>query len=130
MAVTTLDHVNIRTRDPAGTAKFFCDLLDMTIKPGPLGLEDNPWVVDAMGRGVVHIQRAHGEIAARHSGALDHVAFRCEPGFGTMLERVRRLDIDHRVQHFPQIRLSQIFITEPNGVLIELNCFASPDAPA
>jgi len=124
MSAATLDHVNIHTRDPAGTARFFADLLGLTITPGPAGLERNPWLRDGAGHPAVHIQLSERGDGAAGTGPLDHVAFRCA-GYPEMLERVRAAGLPHRLNHIPDLAIRQIFVAEPNGVQIELNFYDS-----
>ena len=120
MSAATLDHVNIRTPDPAGTARFFAELLGMTITAGPGGIERNPGLRDGGGHPAVHIQLGERGDGAEGTGPLDHVAFRCE-GYPEMLERVLAARLPHRLNHIPDMAIRQIFVAEPNGISIELN---------
>lgn len=54
------------------------------------------------------------------SGALDHVAF-FATGLADMLSRLDKLGIDARRQDVPGIGLHQIFLDDPNGIVVELN---------
>lgn len=131
MAVRTLDHVNIRTPDVAGTAAFFRDVLGLEARPRPgmTTIEDGCWIHDPAGRAVIHI----GSPAMRYpsdaerpfapgsgSGAIHHVAFECDD-IEEMLVRLVAAGIGHRRVDFPQAGISQLFIEETNGVLLELN---------
>jgi catechol 2,3-dioxygenase-like lactoylglutathione lyase family enzyme len=124
---TTLDHVNIQTPDVAGTARFFADVLDL--RPGPpfpgADMAAVTWMFDAADRPIVHITLpgmtfADDAVAGTGTGALHHVAFACI-GHDAMIARLHRLGLAHRLRDIAAIGLRQIFVTEPNGVLLELN---------
>jgi hypothetical protein len=61
------------------------------------------------------------------SGAVDHVAF-FATGLAGMLAHLRSLGIDPRERTVPSLGLHQIFLDDPNGVVIELNYPASEKA--
>jgi catechol 2,3-dioxygenase-like lactoylglutathione lyase family enzyme len=129
MTVTALDHVNIQTLDVAGTAQFFTDVLDLRAAPPFPGadMRQVTWMFDTDGRPVVHITSPGmtfagdpAPVAGSSTGALHHVAFACT-GHGAMLARLEQLGLAFRVRDIAAIGLRQIFVTEPNGVLLELN---------
>ncbi len=127
--VLALDHVNIQTTDLAGTARFFAEVLDLApgeAVPGA-GTERVVWMRDAGGRPLVHLTlpgATFADDAARaaraDTGALHHVAFECQ-GHADMLARLERLGLAWRTRDIPTIGLRQVFVTEPNGTLLELN---------
>ncbi|WP_426164417.1 VOC family protein [Sandarakinorhabdus sp. DWP1-3-1] len=129
MTVKSLDHVNIQTTAVAETAQFLADVLEL--RPGPVvpggDMARVTWMYDAQDRPLVHITlpgQTFAEDADRplraDTGALHHVAFECT-GHAAMLERLERLGIPARHRHIGEIGLQQVFVTEPNGVLLELN---------
>lgn len=131
MAVLGIDHINIRTPDPARTIAFFRDCLSMKVGPAPGGTstENGAWVFDANGVAIVHI--ANASIAypsddklpfkeSRGSGALHHVALSCS-GFDETLRRVHAFGSQFYENHMPERKLRQIFVAEANGILFELN---------
>lgn len=129
MTVTALDHVNIQTPDVAGTARFFEDVLGLVARcPFPGADTANvTWMFDAQDRPLVHITRpgvtfdtTPGDVIGTGTGPLHHVAFECV-GHDAMLARLTRLGLAHRVREIAEIGLRQIFVHEPNGVLLELN---------
>lgn len=82
---------------------------------------------DASDRPLVHITMpgtTFAEDADRperpDTGAFNHVAFECND-HGGMLDRLGRLGIAFRRRDIAAIGLQQVFVTEPNGVLLELN---------
>lgn len=133
MTVNAIDHINIQTRDMAATVRFFAEVLDLTPGAPPPGLDPAriTWMFDAAGRPLVHLTTpgaipgdAGERIIGSDTGPLHHVALDCRD-HRAMLERLARLALAHRCNDVPSIGLRQIFIHEPNGVLLELNFRAS-----
>ena len=60
------------------------------------------------------------------TGAVDHIAFFTE-GLQKMLEHLSKLGVTARQRTVPSIGLHQLFLDDPNGVVIELN---DPEAEA
>ena len=64
------------------------------------------------------------------SGAVDHVAFFAD-GLPAMLAHLQRMGIEPRRRTVPSIGLHQLFLDDPNGIVVELNYPASEQmAPA
>jgi catechol 2,3-dioxygenase-like lactoylglutathione lyase family enzyme len=129
MTVKSLDHVNIQTLDVAGTARFFTDVLDLAARPPVPGLDPDQitWMWDRERRPIVHITRPGHTFAdeaekpiGTDTGPIHHVAFECE-GHAAMLARLKSMDLSCRTRDISQIGLRQIFVHEPNGVVLELN---------
>ena len=133
MTVKSIDHANIRTSDVPGTIAFFKDVLGMeaSVPPGGTSLERAGWLLDAEGRAVIHVagtdidyptdewRPAVTEMRA-DTGRLHHVALSCS-GFDAVRDRVYRTGLEVAENAIETIGLRQIFVTEPNGVLLELN---------
>ncbi|MEI9852334.1 MAG: VOC family protein [Sphingomonas sp.] len=131
MHVEAIDHVNIITSDLEATSAFFADVLGLERRDGPPPLTpaNAQWMFDAGGRAVVHINTREAPsaydrdtTAGPATGALHHVALRCS-GHDAMVARLDARGIDHRRNLVAAIGLRQIFVSEPNGVLLELNYF-------
>ncbi len=128
MTVNGLDHVNIQTRSLAATVRFFADVLDLRAGDPPPGLDPAriQWMFDGAGRALFHLSTPGsllGEAGAaigRDTGALHHIALDCS-GHPDMIARLDRLGLPYRCSDVPSIGLRQVFVTEPNGVLLELN---------
>jgi catechol 2,3-dioxygenase-like lactoylglutathione lyase family enzyme len=128
--VDALDHVNIITADLEGTACFYAELLDLEPRDGPPPLthENARWMYDASGRAIVHINtlecpRAYDRaVDPGPTGALHHVALRCS-GYEEVRTRLTRRGIEHRLNEVAAVGLRQIFVLDPNQVLLELNFF-------
>ena len=132
MKVNALDHVNIVSDDVPGTARFYAELLGLDARDGPSPMmkpEQVRWLYNEAGHPVIHLnQRGVFQVYERDSrpgpttGAVHHVAFNCS-GFGQMQERLRQRGLDFKVNGVPSIGLNQIFLVDPNGVLLELNFY-------
>ena len=130
MRVESLDHVNIITADVIGTACFYAELFGLEPRDGPPPLthENARWMYDAAGRAVVHINSLdcprtyQREVRAGPTGALHHVALRCS-GYDELRTRLRQRGLAHQLNDVTAIGLRQIFVLDPNQVLLELNFF-------
>ena len=130
MRVEALDHVNIITADLEGTAHFYAEIFGLEPRDGPPPLthENARWMYDAAGRAVIHVNsldcpRAYDRLGpAGPTGALHHVALRCS-GYGELCARLARAGLEHRINLVAAIGLRQIFVLDPNQVLLELNFF-------
>ena len=121
MRVTGLDHVNIRTRDVPGTIRFYADLLNL--KPdmamSGLPLDKACWLLDHDGQAVVHLFGDDNAVTGENgTGPIHHVALRCS-GKPEMIERLQHLGVAFDVKQ--RTALTQIFVHDPNGILLELN---------
>ena len=137
MSVLGLDHVNIRTSNPAATMRFFRDVLKMkiTVPDGLSSIDMGGWVLDESGAAVVHVASASqvfpGDqykpfIPTKGSGAIDHVALRCS-GYDEVRTRLRALGVPFWGNHVARAQLRQIFVEEPTGIVLELG-FAESSA--
>jgi catechol 2,3-dioxygenase-like lactoylglutathione lyase family enzyme len=128
MRVNRLDHVNIQTRQLGETVRFYADVLDLVARnpPPPLDPAEVQWMYDGDERAIFHLSTP-GSLNAiddvnigRDTGAVHHVALDCS-GHDSMVARLEQLGLDHRLNHVQAIDLKQIFVRDPNGVLLELN---------
>jgi|SRR5579862_8119101 len=135
MPVLGLDHVNIRTRNPAATMAFFRDILEMkvTVPGGAASADRGGWVLDDAGVAVVHVASADQVFPGDEykpftpvsgSGAIDHVALRCS-GYDEVKARLGVMGVPFWENYVARVRLRQIFVEEPTGILFELG-FSEP----
>lgn len=124
MPIDRIDHVNIRTSDIAATAAFFRDVLGLRVGDPPrLDPARFQWVYAPDGAAVVHVTidpEAPPPGAAGSTGGLDHAAFLCSD-LAEMQARLDRAGATYETKGRPDGTLTQLFVTEPNGVLLELN---------
>ena len=140
MMIRRLEHYNIRTTKFEETVKFYDDVLGMKCKRAPMAPENMPatWIYDDSGVPAVHLtpvdpqdpvasyakmaqyRGVAEDVAFQGSGAIDHIAFECE-GYDEILGRLEAQNRDYTANEFPEFGLRQLFITDPNGVTLELN---------
>lgn len=130
MAVEALDHVNVVTSDLDRAESFYRALLALETRPAPppLTRETARWMFDTSGRAVLHLNSLDlprffdRDMAPGPTGALHHVAFRCV-GHDDTVARISAMGLDYRGNDVTAIGLRQIFVADPDGVLLELNFF-------
>jgi len=131
MIVERLDHVNIITDDLSGTARFYAELLDLKEGDGPPPMKPSQvrWMFDGGGNAILHLNSADfprlfdrqvsdGET----TGAIHHVALRCSD-FEEVKARLDARAAEYQTNEVPSAGLRQIFTSDPNKVLLELNFF-------
>jgi len=131
MTIEALDHFNIVTADLDRAEAFYRDLLGLESRPAPppLTLDMARWMHDREGRAIVHLNSLHcprmfdRDMSPRATGALHHIALRCA-GHEAMVERLDRMGIAYDGNEVSAIGLRQLFVTDPEGVVLELNFFA------
>ena len=132
MQVERLDHINIVTDRLGETASWYARVLDLERRdaPPPMTPQTAQWMCDAQGRAIIHInsldfKRTYERPVepGSHTGAVHHVALRMQ-GYGEMKARLDALGAEYRENFVEAIDLRQIFTTDPNNVLLELNFFA------
>ena len=128
----TLNHFSIRTTDLEASRRFYADVLGLTVGPRPDFAFPGLWMYrgdhgDA-GNAAVHlIGIDRDEAALAGSGAVDHIAFSAD-GLAAMQAHLRGLGIAFRERTVPSVGLHQLFLTDPCGVVIELNYAATEQA--
>lgn len=128
MKVNALDHFNVIAADLDGTARFYADILGLERRDGPPGLPPHfvQWMYDEAGRPIVHINsvdcpRAYDrEVTPGPTGAVHHIALNCS-GLSEMKDRLGAMGIGYTLNEISSLGLSQIFIHDPNDVVLELN---------
>jgi catechol 2,3-dioxygenase-like lactoylglutathione lyase family enzyme len=121
MSVGILDHFNVRTRNLAGTVQFYEDVLGLEKGPRPNFAFPGAWMYSE-GRAVLHLVDISptDEAQKPDSGVVHHVAF-VSRGFKGMKQRLQSKGVEFEAREVPGGDLWQIFIRDPNGVMIELN---------
>jgi catechol 2,3-dioxygenase-like lactoylglutathione lyase family enzyme len=127
MSVGLLDHFNIRTRRLGDTVKFYEDILGLQNGDRPNFSFPGAWLYSE-GRAVVHlVDISPGDEPQKpDSGVVHHVAF-ASRGFKTMQQRLQSKGVPFDVRQVPGGELWQIFVHDPNGVMLELNYEAAKE---
>lgn len=141
----TLNHFSIRTPDLEACERFYCGLLGLVSGPRPPFPFPGLWLyagdtaqwsnaaVHIIGidrndpEGLKQYLGDRDESTLQGGGALDHVAF-FATGLADKLAHLNRLGITPRERTVPSIGLHQLFLDDPNGIVIELNYPAAEKA--
>jgi catechol 2,3-dioxygenase-like lactoylglutathione lyase family enzyme len=126
-SVGVLDHFNIRTRRLADTVRFYEDILGLEKGARPDFAFPGAWMYSE-GKPVVHLVDISqtDEQQKPDSGVVHHVAFVSE-GFSDMKQRLQSKGMAFDSRQVPGGDLWQIFVNDPNGVMIELNYEAAKE---
>ena len=134
----TLNHYSIRSADLDACRHFYTAVLGLQVGPRPEFPFPGLWLYEGdttvFANAVVHIigidrsdpegLKAYlgerGEAALHGTGVVDHVAF-FATGLGAMRAKLQGLGVQARERTVPGLGLHQVFLNDPNGVVIELN---------
>jgi catechol 2,3-dioxygenase-like lactoylglutathione lyase family enzyme len=127
MSVGLLDHFNIRTRKLGDTVRFYEEVLNLKNGDRPNFAFPGAWMYSE-GKPVVHLVDISktDEPQKPDSGVVHHVAF-ASRDFAGMKRRLETKGIDFDSRQVPGGELWQIFVNDPNGVMIELNYEAAKE---
>ena len=144
MAIS-LNHYSIRSADLPACAHFYCDLLGLQVGPRPPFPFPGLWLYagdsDNYANAVVHIigfdaadpeglKQYLGErdpASLQGTGVVDHVAL-FATGLAATLARLQASGLGLRERSVPLLGLHQVFVDDPNGVVVELNFPAAEKA--
>ncbi len=131
MSLTELDHYFIRTKDLERSRAFYCDVLGFDVMPRP-DLPFPGYWLGVSGKIQVHMgpDGIPGEAslyfgtsarsARDNAGVVDHIAFQgTDPG--ELARRLSEHGLPSRTRYIAEIQLFQIFVADPDGLMIELN---------
>jgi len=152
MEIKRIDHYSIRTLDVEASRRFYTEVIGLTVGPRPAFKFPGLWLYNgkppadldhAQGNyGIVHVMGVDPddpqglidtvgyvdpETLNAGTGALDHVALSVTGREG-MVERCERNGVRYFERSVPTLGLHQMFLKDPNGVMIELN-FPASEAP-
>ncbi len=122
--VLGLAHVAIKAADIATTVAFYCRVLGLVEVPRPPFNFPGAWLGTAAGDALIHLyageraRNADGSVAIG-SAAVDHVSLWAR-GHEAQRARFEAFGLPYRSQPVPASDLVQLFVYDPNGVMIEL----------
>jgi catechol 2,3-dioxygenase-like lactoylglutathione lyase family enzyme len=130
LGVQALEHVTIRCAQLQRTRDFYVDLMGLSEGERPAFPFRGHWLYLG-GIPVVHLVEASDSAGAwgreivipkaeNGTGSFDHVAFRGDD-FAAMRERLQKAGMTFRERVVPGGALSQLFVPDPEGVLVEIN---------
>jgi catechol 2,3-dioxygenase-like lactoylglutathione lyase family enzyme len=137
--ITELNHYFVRSKDLERSRSFYCDALGFEVMPRPnfpfpgywLGV--NGKVQVHMGLDGVPAQAAYyygttASSARDNAGVVDHIAFQGTDAEG-MVQRLAAFGLHTRMRYIAEVQLLQIFVADPDGLMIELNFPGVPESP-
>jgi catechol 2,3-dioxygenase-like lactoylglutathione lyase family enzyme len=131
MPITELNHYFVRSKNLERSRHFYCDILGFEEMPRPdfpfpgywLGVNGKIQVhmgQDGVADADVYYLGTTAQSARNNSGVVDHIAFMAtEPE--KFAQRFDRAGLVSRHRYIAPIQLFQIFVTDPDGLTIELN---------
>jgi catechol 2,3-dioxygenase-like lactoylglutathione lyase family enzyme len=123
MTATLLEHYNVFCKDLDATVTFYERYVGLKNGDRPPFPFPGAWLY-AGEQAVVHIVSESGR-KDHGSGAIDHIAFRCE-GLGDTVALLKKDKVPYEVRKVPARPLQQVFIHDPDGVMIEMNFWDEP----
>jgi catechol 2,3-dioxygenase-like lactoylglutathione lyase family enzyme len=130
LGVQALEHVTIRCAQLQRTRDFYVELMGLTEGDRPNFPFRGHWLyLGAIP--VVHLVEASDSAGAwgrdivipkaeDGTGSFDHVAFRGDD-FAAMRARLQKAGVTFKERVVPSGALSQLFVPDPEGVLVEIN---------
>ena len=129
MGVARLDHLNLMAADVGATVRFYEHVLGMEGRPPP-GATDmarSAWIY-AGGAPVIHVAAeaamrgfgSMGDGAMEGTGRVHHLALECDD-YASVRARIDASGCPMRTNEVPAVGLRQLFVRDPNGLLVELN---------
>ncbi|AHE54626.1 VOC family protein [Sphingomonas sanxanigenens] len=131
MGIAAIDHVNVRTAEPARAIAFYRDVLGMRFQPFPGHVDGarGGWMLDDGDHAAVHIGSAALAYpsddavpwqAGATQGALHHVALACTDR-DAIETRLAAQGVGWTAHRIDAVELTQLFVIDPDGILLELN---------
>jgi len=152
MEIKRIDHYSIRTLDVEASRKFYTDVIGLTVGPRPEFKFPGLWLYNGKppadlehsngNYGIVHVMGidpndpqglvdtvgyVDPETLQAGTGSLDHIALSVT-GRESIVGRCTRAGLKYFERSVPTLGLHQMFLKDPNGVMIELN-FPASEAP-
>ncbi len=118
MPLTALDHYTIRTSDLDRSVRFYAEILGLESGARPPFRFPGAWLY-CDGRPVVHLVQ-RGQKAGGETGAVDHLAFRAN-GLADFTRHLAERGVVFEESEVPGLGLHQVFLSDPDGVRIEVN---------
>ena len=114
--ITGLNHANISTAKLQQTIDFFVGVIGLKVGPRPDFTFAGAWLY-AGAQPVLHL--VERDAPRDPAGAIDHISFTVAD-LDAATQRLDKLGIAYRVSITPSGFGRQAFLTDPNGIKIEL----------
>lgn len=138
MPLTSINHYLIRSNDIERSRAFYQDVLGMDQVPRPdfpfpgywLGVGKEAQVhlaPSAVDNASLYFIGSPEDAAKTNSGVIDHVAFLAHDPQG-FIRHLESKGVQFRPRYLADSKLFQLFVRDPDGVMVELNFFGiEPD---
>ena len=132
MPITELNHFLLVAKDLERTKDFYCRVLGMEVDKQRPDFGFPGYWLKTGGEICVHLaSQAPNTIRDRYllkkhpkgtngSGSVDHIAFLAKDP-EAVRDRIKKNKVEMQVRSFPDAKLFQIFLKDPDDVTIELN---------
>jgi catechol 2,3-dioxygenase-like lactoylglutathione lyase family enzyme len=134
MLTGSLFHVAIRTQDLDATVAFYTRVLGMALDERPPFDFPGAWIKPNIpGAGAtIHVYAGSAAISddgvyQTGTAAVDHVSILAH-GLNDYRKACRELGLPWRENRVPKLPLDQLFVYDPNGILLELTFHAHAEA--
>jgi catechol 2,3-dioxygenase-like lactoylglutathione lyase family enzyme len=139
MPLTELNHYFVRAKDLERSRNFYCEALGFEVMPRPdfpfpgywLGVGGKVQVLMGLDGAPEQANYYFGTTprsARDNAGVVDHIAFQAT-GPEDLAKRLNALGLPSRTRYISEIQLFQIFVADPDGLMLELNFPNVPVAP-
>jgi catechol 2,3-dioxygenase-like lactoylglutathione lyase family enzyme len=133
MLVSRIFHVAIKTADLEATIAFYTRVMGLVVYRRPDFDFQGAWLAPAVAgaEAILHVyagDAARGADGRFESGtaAIDHVSLNAQ-GFAEQRDRFLRLGLPYRENVVPGLPFWQLFVYDPNGVMLELTYHAEAE---
>lgn len=121
-----LDHFNITGPMPLldRVRDFYRDVLGLEEGFRPALRQRGYWLY-ADGKALVHLYEGEPREPLSAHSQLDHIALTCSTP-DAIIAKLQQRDLNYRINRVDELALTQIFVRDPAGILLELNCTVPP----
>jgi catechol 2,3-dioxygenase-like lactoylglutathione lyase family enzyme len=126
MPALSLDHWNVYCKDLKATVKFYERYIGLKNGDRPPFNFPGAWLY-AGEKPILHLISESGR-KDHGSGVIDHVAINCDNIRGC-IDTLKKDKVAYEVRKVPARPLQQVFVHDPDGVMIELNFWHEADVP-
>lgn len=117
--LTSLSHVTVRSSDFDRSERFYCGLLGLRTGPRPAFSVPGRWFY--LGdSAVLHVLPKLAGTDATTRGAIDHFALQAS-GLASVEQRLSAAGQPFDLRRQPETGVWQLFMTDPDGAVVELN---------
>lgn len=129
MKISHIDHFSIATPDLEATRAFYCDVLGMEVGPRPAALTSTGYWFYCGEKALIHVVEQKDKtvepppVTLAGSGVNDHIALTVGDSAG-LVDEIKARGLAYWDRLLADRGLYQVFVRDPNGVIIELNDYA------